>query len=407
MWIERDISARLQALAQKFPAVVLTEARQSGKTSLVRHLFPHYTYVTLDIPSTAALAANSPEEFLARYPTPLLVDEVQYAPELFRHIKVVIDQRRHTMGQFILTGSQKFTLMAHVADSLAGRCALVELATLSVAEIASSGTLLATYAQQVQCLIRGTFPELWRDPDIPSDAFYQSYLATYLERDVRQLLNVGSLRDFERFLRACAVRSGQLLNKSDLSRDVGVSQPTINTWLAVLEASNQIALLEPFFANVGKRLVKSPKLYVLEPGLLCFLLGITPANFETSPFIGMLWESFVFAELRKLQQLLSPQASLFFYRDQQNREVDFLWVSAGYITLMEARWTEHPRREDGATMENVAALFARRQEQPYDVARSVIICRTPESFAWLPQLRVINGFAMHHAWADERALSGA
>ena len=332
MWIERDISTKIRLLVQKFPALVLTGARQAGKTSLVRHLFPHYTYVTLDIPSIAALAANSPEEFLARYPLPLVVDEVQYAPELFRHVKVVIDQQRHTMGQFILTGSQKFPLMAQVADSLAGRCAMVDLATLSATEIAASGVTLQTYVQQVNCLTRGTFPELWRDPEIPSDAFYQAYLATYLERDVRQVLNVGSLRDFERFLRACAVRSGQLLNKSELGRDVGVSQPTITAWLSVLEASNQITLLEPFFANVGKRLVKSPKLYVLEPGLLCFLLGITPGNLETSPFIGMLWESFIFAELRKCQQLHAPQASLFFYRDQQNREVDFLWMEAGRIT---------------------------------------------------------------------------
>ena len=151
-----------------------------------------------------------------------------------------------------------------------------------------------------------------RDTHIPSDAFYHAYLATYIERDVRQLLNIGSLRDFERFLRACAVRSGQLLNKSDISRDVGVSQPTIAAWLSVLQASNQVALLEPFFANVGKRLVKSPKLYFLDPGLLCFLLGVHPGNIDTSPFVGAIWESFVFAELRKYQQLYHTRAALFF-----------------------------------------------------------------------------------------------
>ena len=284
------------------------------------------------------MASRNPKEFFDHYGPPVLVDEVQYAPELFRHVKVVIDQHRHTMGQFILTGSQKFPLMQSVADSLAGRCAIVELETLSAGELAAAGMVLDTYHQHVHGLTRGLFPELWRDPTISSDAFYQAYLATYIERDVRQLLNVGSLRDFERFLRACAVRTGQLLNKSDISRDVGVSQPTIGEWLSVLQASNQVALLEPFFANVGKRLVKSPKLYFLEPGLLCFMLGVGPDNFTSSPFAGAIWESFVFAELRKYQQLYQPRASVFFYRDQQNREVDFVWSRAGHLVLMEARW---------------------------------------------------------------------
>lgn len=395
VWIQRQISDKIRALAQRFPVLVLTGARQSGKTSLVRRLFPDHTYVTLDIPSTAALASNSPMEFLARYPAPLLVDEVQYAPQLFRHLKAVVDQKRHEMGQFILTGSQKFTLMAQVAESLAGRCALLELFTLSAAEIESSGVDFNRFDQQRLCLVRGAFPELWRDPEIPSDIFYQSYLATYLERDVRQLINVGSLRDFERFVRACAIRNGQLLNRSELARDVGVSQPTITAWLSVLEASNQITLLEPFFSNVGKRLVKSPKLYFLDSGLLCFLLGITAENIESSPFVGMLWESFVLTELRKFQQVYKPEGAIFFYRDQQNREVDFLLVSAGKATAMEAKWTEHPDSRDGEAMNRLAALFAEQKDQPYRIDARLIVCRTPESFPLDMVLVAVNGFYLH------------
>jgi predicted AAA+ superfamily ATPase len=399
MWIERDIAQQIKELAHSFPAIVLTGARQTGKTSLLRRLFADHTYVSLDIPSTAALASHSPDEFLSRYPAPLLVDEVQYAPELFRHLKVAIDRNRHTMGQFILTGSQKFLLMQHVAESLAGRCAIMELETLSAGELLSSGVAFDTYSQQVHCLTRGLFPELWRDPQIPSDAFYQSYLATYIERDVRQLLNVGSLRDFERFLRACAVRSGQLLNKSDVGRDVGVSQPTIGAWLSVLQASNQVALLEPFFANVGKRLVKSPKLYFLEPGLLCFLLGVYPGNIESSPFVGAIWEAFVLAELRKYQRLYNPRAALFFYRDQQNREVDFLWSSAGHVVLMEAKWTEHIRSAETSTLDAVTQVLAASKSPPYQVQEALLICRTPDNFTLAANTRAVNGFRLREVVA--------
>ena len=356
MWIHRRISDRLKQLVAAFPAVILTGARQTGKTSLLRRLFPDYHYVSLDLQLLAEQAEDAPDSFLQDHPPPVVIDEVQYAPGLFRYLKLAIDRQRRRKGQFILTGSQKFTLMREVSDSLAGRCALLSLPGLCVEEIKTTGWQATTDVHKL--LIRGGFPELWADPAIPVRDFYHAYVSTYLERDLRQILNVGSLRDFERFLRACAARAGQLLNKSELARDVGIAQTTVGQWLSALEAGNQITLLEPFFANVGKRLVKSPKLYFHDTGLLCFLLGLSPDSFGRSPLTGPVWENFVLTELSKWRDLSHPEWSLWFYRDQRNREADFL-IQGPYdhIRLLDAKWSETPRRQSFAGLEQVAALI--------------------------------------------------
>jgi predicted AAA+ superfamily ATPase len=362
-------------LARQFPAIAVTGARQTGKTTLLRELFPSHSYVSLDLPSAAELADREPEAFLARHPAPVLIDEVQYAPGLFRHLKVAIDADRHTAGAFILTGSQKFVLMKEVSDSLAGRCGLVELDTLSFDELAQHGGPPTDLPALSATIIRGGFPDLWRDRNIDSGEFYHAYLSSYLERDVRQVLNVASLRDFERFVRACAARSGQLLDKAGLARDVGVSSTAINDWLSVLEASNQVRLLEPYFENIGKRLIKSPKLYFSDTGLLCFLLGLDERSLLTSPYLGALWESAIFAELRKLLARSSNRSTLWFYRDSQQREVDFVLKAGNALQLVDAKWTENPSGRDSESLEAVARLLAAKSSTP-DV-RTVIACRTP------------------------------
>ena len=277
------------------PVVVLTGARQTGKTSTLRRLFPKHGFVSLDLPTEAEQAEKEPDVFLRRHPPPVIFDEVQYAPALFRHLKAAVDAHRGRNGQFLLTGSQKFTLMKGVSESLAGRADIVELETLSLAEIrgARPTTGLET------AIVRGGFPELSANPEIDPVAFYNSYLATYLERDVRSLANVGSLRNFERFLRACALRSANLLNKADLARDVGIAPSTANQWTSILEASGQVILLEPWFSNRTKSIVKSPKLYLADSGLLCALLNIRSEEaLRQSPAAGAVWETFVFAQLR-------------------------------------------------------------------------------------------------------------
>jgi len=366
MWINRTLEPRLTAAVRSRPVVVLTGARQTGKTSLLQRLFSRFHFVSLDLPSEAELAERDPQAFLLRHPPPLIIDEVQYAPQVFRHVKAAVDLQRSRPGKFVLTGSQKFTLMREIADSLAGRVEILELEPLSVEEISAALPGLGIE----QLMLRGGFPELYGNQDLDSYSFYRSYTATYLERDVRTLLNVASLRDFERFLRACALRSAQLLNKADLARDVGISPSTANQWLSVLEASGQVRLLEPWFSNRTKSLVKSPKLYLADTGLLCALLNIqTVEELRKSPLAGALWETFVFAELRKRETARRHDWSLSFWHDR-TREVDFLIDRGGRFELYEAKWSESPRAGDAANLAHLEKLLGRQR-----VLRQSLVCR--------------------------------
>lgn len=342
-----------------------------GKTSLVRRLLPGHRYVSLDLPSEAEQAERDPVQFLQRHPPPLILDEVQYAPAVFRHLKAAVDARRSDSGLFVLSGSQLFPLMSGVSESLAGRAEILSLEGLSYAEARASRPALTP----VEFAVRGGFPELHEKPELDSAAFHRSYVATYLERDVRALLNVGSLRDFERFVRAAALRSAQLLNKAELARDVGVSPPTAAQWLSVLEASGQALLLEPWFSNRTKSLVKAPKLYLADGGLLCALLGVrTEAELLASPLAGAIWESVVASELRRGLVNDGRTGELFFWR-QREREVDFLIHRGGRFVLGEAKWTELPDARDAANLRSVAAQLPRGSVQ-----RMAVVCRCAHPF---------------------------
>jgi uncharacterized protein len=371
MWIPRTVEAHLRQLAATRPVVVLTGARQTGKTSTLRRLFPQHAFVSLDLPSEAAQAEAEPMIFLHRHPPPAILDEVQYAPALFRHLKAAVDARRSRVGQYLLTGSQKFTLMRAVSESLAGRAAIVELEPLAFAEARAARPELTLEG----FLVRGGLPELHATPDIDAVSFHNSYLATYLERDVRTLANVGSLRDFERFLRACALRSANLLNKADLARDVGIAPSTANQWLSILEASGQAVLLEPWFSNRTKSIVKSPKLYLADSGLLCALLNIrSEESLRISPSTGAVWETFVLAQLRHRERTAGRARSLFFWRDR-TREVDFVAEDAGRLELFEAKWTELPGGAD-----TVNLRFVREALSQSKVKRAAVVCRTLHGF---------------------------
>lgn len=387
MWIDRRLADQVLSAARQFPALVVTGGRQTGKTTLLRHLFPKASFASLDLPSAAYQADQSGEEFLRTYGEPVILDEVQYAPGLFRHLKVAIDAKRSQRGRFLMTGSQKFSLMHALSESLAGRCAVLELDTLASTEIVAAFPDEAILPEQI--LWRGGFPELWRDREIESRLFYSSYVATYLERDVRLSLRVGSLRDFERFLRACALRSGQLLNLTELARDVGIAGTTARDWLSVLEASSQVVLLEPYFSNPTRRLIKTPKLYFRDTGLLCFLLGLeTPAALASSPLSGAVWETFVLGQILRSRAVTGSAGQVFFWRDTRGIEVDFLIEQNARVRLIEAKWTEN-LRESRALKPLLAVrdLLGDRAAPEHWVA-----CRTqhPHAPAGISGVRLIN-----------------
>lgn len=371
MWIERRASHLLKRRAAERPVVLVTGARQVGKTRLAQETFPSHRYVSLDLPSDAALADEDPETFLRQNPPPLIIDEVQYAPGLFRHLKLAVDRERGEAGRFILTGSQKLPLMKSVSDSLAGRAGIIELEGLSWAEIKAARPKTTVE----EALVRGGFPELYEKPELDGPAWYGAYVSTYLDRDVRTLHGVGSLRDFERFVRALALRTAGLLNKADLARDIGVSGPTAAAWLSVLEASGTVAFLEPWFGNKTKSLVKRSKVYLADAGLASFLVGIHDEDdLLDSPLAGALWETMVFSELRRRRQSEAGSWSLWFWRDR-SKEADFLEHRGGRFDLADAKLGAGPSKDDAAQLRRVAG------ELPAGSVDSLsVICRTDREY---------------------------
>lgn len=389
MWIEREISQEIKKIAASFPVVVVVGPRQVGKTSLLERVFPSFTYVSLDVAANAEMAETRPADFLRQYPPPLILDEIQYAPAFFRQIKTHVDQHRSRPGQFFLSGSQDFMLMKNVADSLAGRAAVIPFSGLSGLEWFASCNS-ADDAAWREFLWRGGFPRLWDDPENPvsRDRWYQGYLATYLERDVRNLLQVGNLRDFERFLRACAARCGQTLNMSELGRDVGISATAARQWISVLQASNQIILLEPYYKSLGKRLVKSPKLYFTESGLAAFLMGFQSADaLWNSTAAGALWENYVVSQWQKWRDWHNPAASLWYWRDQGGNEVDLLIEYNNRLSAIECKLAERPGGHDLRGLARLANFYG-----DDSIAHSFIACTTKQPFNPAPGVTAISGW---------------
>ena len=339
MWIDRQSEKAILSAVKSRPVILLTGARQTGKSSLLQRMFAELEYITLDSIQYAQQAKENPDYFLSQFDQAVILDEIQYAPELFRHIKILVDQNRNSYGQWLLTGSQKFELMRSVGDSLAGRIRILHLETLSATEIRS-----AKVEHLTDFIWKGGYPELWSNPALEFQAFFEDYIQTYLERDLRQIINISNLADFQRFLRICAARIGQLINYRDMAKDVGVSDVTIKSWLGALEQSGIIYRLPPFYANIGKRFVKSPKLYFADQGLASYLLNIhNYSQWQNHIYKANLWENMVFGELVKTGHY-KPGKNLFFYRDQNGVEMDFLieeeFTDNSPIILIEAKASE-------------------------------------------------------------------
>lgn len=311
--------------ARGFPAVVVTGPRRAGKSTLLRHLFPHATVVSLDAPDVLDRVSADPRGFLDGLHLPAILDEIQNAPALFSYIKAAIDRAPERKGQWLLSGSQEAPLMESVTESLAGRIAILNLWPFSYAESARVD------------LLHGGFPEVLARPAL-KDVWFASYLQTYLERDVRAVLNVRDLGLFRRFLAMLATRHGQVLNKTDLAAPLGVSVPALSAWLHVLEVTGQLLLVPPYFENVGKRLLKTPKAYFADSGLVSHLLGIrTQRELERSPFLGPIMEGFVASELAKAQLNRGLRREVYFFRDHQGFEVDFVVPVHGETWIIEAK----------------------------------------------------------------------
>lgn len=325
-YVHRALEGQLAKAARQFPAVVLTGPRRAGKTLLLRRLFPKASYFLLEDPDVVARLRADPQGFLDAVPLPAILDEVQNVPEVFAFVRARIDRQPRRAGQWLMTGSQEAPLMQGVTESMAGRAAVLQLLPLSRRETGKVG------------LLRGGYPEVLARPSA-ARLWFSSYLQTYLERDVRAVTAVRDLALFRRFLALVASRHGQVLNKTDLAAPLGVSVPTISQWLGVLETTAQILLVPPFYDNLGKRLIKSPKLYIADAGLACHLLGIdTASELARSPFRGALFEGFIAAEIVKAQVNAGGRRELYHFRDEQGLEVDFLVPRrSGAVALVECK----------------------------------------------------------------------
>jgi len=342
-YTKRTLGSYLKSAAKGFPALIVTGPRRAGKTTLLRHIFPDADYVLLEDPDEIGRASADPRGFLDERTVPVILDEIQNVPELFNYIRTRIDGEPESCGQWILTGSQESSLMKGVTESMAGRAAIFQLLPFSTEESVSVS------------LFRGGFPEVIAKPSF-ADTWFRSYIQTYLERDVRAITSIRDLATFRRFIALVASRSGQILNKTDLAAPLGVSVPTITQWLSILEVTGQVILVPPFYENFGKRLIKSSRLYFLDTGLICHLLGIRDkGTLAGSPFLGSIFEGFVASEIVKHRLHRGRERGLYFFRDQQGLEVDFV-VDMGnrQLMLLEAKATKTPRPNMTAALTRLA-----------------------------------------------------
>lgn len=353
-YISRKIESELLLASKHFQGLILTGPRRAGKTTLLRRLFPKAQYYLLEDPDVIARLRTDPRSFIEEITPPVVLDEIQNVPEILNYVRTQIDRFPSKKGQWLLTGSQEAPLMKGITESMAGRVAVFHLLPLSVLETPRVS------------LLKGGFPEVLSSPSV-SQIWFRSYLQTYLERDVRAISSIRDLATFRRFLSLLASRCGQILNRTDLAAPLGVTVPTISEWLNILEITSQIILVPPFFENFGKRLIKSPKLYFYDSGLVCHLLEIESERMlKRSPFLGAIFEGFVASEIIKGQINSGRSKQLYYFRDQQGLEVDFL-VPAGdrRLLLFEAKASRTVLPEMAESLSRLSKAIDRYRVEPF------------------------------------------
>lgn len=387
--IERDLIPELRRLSSQFPAITLTGPRQSGKSTLCRAVYPELPYANLEAPDTRAFAAEDPRGFLAQFPDGAVLDEVQRTPELPSFLQGILDADPRP-GRWVLTGSQNLALLGSVSQSLAGRTGVLHLLPLARSEVER----FRTHPQTLdETLVAGGYPRIF-DRGLNPDDWLRSYVATYIERDVRTITNIGDLTTFQRFVELCAGRTSQLVNYSALASDCGISQPTAKAWMSVLEASFILFRLPAFHANTRKRLVKAPKLHFYDSGLVCWLLGIrSPDQLRSHPLRGAVFESWVVSELVKHRINRGETGGLSFYRDSDGVEADVVIEHPGGLTLVEAKASQ---TASSSLLDSVrrarAALAAPRCE-------SIVVYGGTES-QQRTDSRLVSWNSLHHTRFD-------
>lgn len=388
MYIKREIEPTIDAMLKQGKVVLVTGARQVGKTTVLKqHLGNDFNYVSMENPRDYLLAKEDAVLFFESKTLPLIIDEVQRVPELFSPIKWVVDQSEEK-GRIVLTGSQTYHLMKGVSESLAGRVRILEMPGLSLRELSGNSSSPHPYVPEVivdslnspltdvwDLIHRGSMPEL-QDPNIDWDLFYTNYVAAYLERDVRELVNVKNDAKFYSFMVACAARTGQLLNASDIANTVDVDHKTVKAWLSVLQASNIVRVIEPFWPNIDKRLTKTPKIFFMDTGLVCHLTRwTTPDQLRNGAAAGHIFETFIVSEI--LKSFMNSGKSLhdvWFYRDTKKREIDLVIQDGHILHPVEIKVSATVRKD---AVKNFACL----ENLPgYEVSFGHVICQTPEPY---------------------------
>lgn len=373
MYISRTLEIPLKEAIQQFPSVLVTGARQAGKSTMLHHTLKNYRYVTFDDILARNLAEKDPALFLKAYPAPVILDEIQYVPSLLSYLKMNIDKNRRKYGQYVLTGSQLFPLMKGVSESLAGRIAIFQLFPLSWQEIPQIDS--SDEIKMAGQMLKGFYPEFQVQPNIKQKLWHSSYLSTYIERDLRSMRNIQDLGQFQRYLVLLAARAGQLLNLNEISKECGISQTTAKDWLTILQATSIVYLLESYARNMTKRMVKSPKLLFVDTGLLCYLLRIeTVEQLIHSPFGGHIFENMVIMEKIKQFAGKGERAPCYFYRTSSGMEIDLIIDFGDKFDAYEIKFTSNPSVEMTTSLtqfkkeypiKNMALLNLRKENLPF------------------------------------------